>query len=71
VHRLGYEDLVRAPLDRLRETAVFAGLSDDPAWSAELGHVRFPDKNRTASSILDSRVELIQGRTLRALGYPA
>jgi hypothetical protein len=71
VHRLSYEDLVRAPLDRLRETAVFAGMGDDPGWRAELGHVRFPDKNRTASSILDSRVELIQGRTLRALGYPA
>ena len=46
VHRLSYEDLVRAPLDRLREIAGFAGLSDDPGWRAELAQVRFPDKNR-------------------------
>jgi len=71
VHRLSYEDLVRAPFDRLRETAVFAGMSDDPAWRAELGHVRFPDKNRAVTSILDARVALIQGKTLRSLGYPA
>jgi hypothetical protein len=71
VHRLSYEDLVRAPFDRLRETAVFAGLSDDPGWRAELAHVPFPDQNRAASAILDGRVELIQGKTLRALGYSA
>jgi hypothetical protein len=36
VHRVSHEDLVRAPVDRLRETAVFAGMSDDPGWRAEL-----------------------------------
>ncbi len=30
VHRVSHEDLVRAPVDRLRETAVFGGMSDDP-----------------------------------------
>jgi hypothetical protein len=33
---VSHEDLVRAPVDRLRETAVFAGMSDDPGWRAEL-----------------------------------
>lgn len=71
VHRLTYEDLVRAPFDRLREVAGFAGLSDDPGWRADLAEVRFPDKNRTASGDADGRVDLIQGHTLRSLGYPA
>jgi Sulfotransferase family len=71
VHRLSHEDLVRAPVARLRETAVFGGLSDDPGWRAQLGRVLFPDENRAATSVLDGRVELAQDRTTRSLGHPA
>lgn len=55
VHRVSHEDLVRSPVDRLRETAVFGGMSDDPGWRAELADVLFPDEVRAG----------------RALGLPA
>ena len=71
VHRVSHEDLVRAPVDRLRETAVFGGMSDDPGWRAELAHVLFPDGNRAGPSVLDGRVELTRDRTTRSLGHPA
>ena len=71
VHRVSHEDLVRAPVDRLRETAVFGGMSDDPGWRAELAHVLFPDGNLAAPSVLDARVELTRDRTPRSLGHPA
>ena len=71
VHRVSHEDLVRAPVDRLRETAVFGGLSDDPGWRAELAHVLFPDEFRTGLSVLDGRVELIRDKAPRSLGHPA
>jgi hypothetical protein len=71
VHRVGHEDLVRAPVDRLRETAVFAGMSDDPGWRAELAHVLFADEFRAGPPVLDGRVELTRDRTTRSLGHPA
>jgi hypothetical protein len=71
VHRVSHEDLVRAPVDRLRETAVFAGMSDDPGWRAELAHVLFADEFRAGPSVLDGRVELTRDRTTRSLGHPA
>ena len=58
VHRLSHEDLVRAPVDRLRETAVFAGMSDDPGLACRAGPRAFPDENRAGQSVLDGRVEL-------------
>jgi hypothetical protein len=69
VHRVSHEDLVRAPVDRLRETAVFGGMSDDPGWRAELARVPFPDGNRAGPSVLDGRVVLT--RDTRSLGHPA
>jgi hypothetical protein len=71
VHRLNHEDLVRAPVDRLRETAVFAGMSDDPGWRADLAQVRVHDENPTGPSVLEGRVGLTQGAAARSLGHPA
>ena len=71
VHRVSHEDLVRAPVDRLRETAVFGGMSDDPGWRAELAHVLLADGKRPGLSVLDGRVELARDRTPRWLGHPA
>ncbi len=71
VHRVSHEDLVRAPVDRLRETAVFGGMSDDPVWRAELARVLLADEFRAGPSVLDGRVELTRDKAPRSLGHPA
>jgi hypothetical protein len=71
IHRLTYEALVRAPHDRLRETAAFAGLTDDPGWRTELGHMRFPDKNRLVGHGGPGRADLFRAEALRIPGCPA
>ena len=69
VHRISYEQLVAAPRDVISGVAGFAGLRDDDGWQADLGRVRFPNRNGSADA--DERVTAIQTATLRALGYAA
>jgi Sulfotransferase family len=69
---LRYEELVGDPLAVLRRVAGFAGLADDPGWVAELGRLRYPNKNeawreRLAPDARD-RVETIQRQELLRLG---
>ena len=69
---LRYEELVGEPVAVLRRAAGFAGLADDPGWEAELGRLRYPDKNeawraRLAPDARD-RVETIQREQLQRLG---
>jgi Sulfotransferase family len=69
---LRYEELVSEPMAVLRRVAGFAGLADDPGWGAELGRLRYPNKNeawreRLAPDARD-RVETIQREQLLRLG---
>jgi Sulfotransferase family len=69
---LRYEELVGEPVAVLRRVAGFAGLADDPGWVAELGRLRYPNKNeawreRLAPGARD-RVETIQREELLRLG---
>ena len=69
---LRYEELVGDPVAVLRRVAGFAGLADDPGWVAELGRLRYPNKNeawreRLAPDARD-RVEAIQREELLRLG---
>jgi Sulfotransferase family len=70
---LRYEELVRAPVAVLQRVARFAGLADDPGWTAELGRLRYPDKNQAWAERLApevrARVETIQGEELRRRGH--
>ena len=70
---LRYEDLVRAPVSELQRLARFAGLPDDPGWTAELSRLRYPNKNEAWTERLApdvrARVESIQGEQLRRLGH--
>ena len=68
VLRVRYEDLVAAPHDVLAGTAAFAGLAADATWRAELGGVRFPNRNGDPTDV-DPSVDRIQAETLRALEY--
>lgn len=73
VLRIGYEALVRSPVDVLEGTASFAGLGDDTGWRNDLERVRFPNRNHRVGRdpAPDPEVARIQSGTLRALGYPA
>jgi hypothetical protein len=69
---LRYEELVGEPVAVLRRVAGFAGLADDPGWVAELGRLRYPNRNeawreRLAPAARD-RVEAIQRQELLRLG---
>jgi Sulfotransferase family len=69
---LRYEQLVGDPVAVLRRVAGFAGLADDAGWVAELGRLRYPNKNeawreRLAPDARD-RVETIQREELLRLG---
>jgi Sulfotransferase family len=70
---LRYEDLVRAPISELQRLARFADLPDDPGWTAELGRLRYPNKNEVWTERLApdvrARVESIQREQLRRLGH--
>jgi Sulfotransferase family len=70
---LRYEDLVRAPVSQLQQLARFVGLPDDPGWTAELGRLRYPNKNEAWTERLApdvrARVESIQRDQLRRLGH--
>jgi hypothetical protein len=70
VLRTRYEDLVASPYDVLGAAAEFAGLSHDGGWRSELHRMQYPNRNHDAADA-DPRVTLIQGSTLRALGYAA
>jgi Sulfotransferase family len=70
---LHYEELVRAPVPVLRRVARFGGLADDAGWTAELGGLRYPNKNEAWTQRLApdvrARVEAIQREELRRLGH--
>ena len=72
---LRYEELVRAPIPVLQGVARFAGLADDPGWTAELAQLRYPDRNEAWAEHLApdvrARVEAIQREQLRRLGHVA
>ena len=56
----------------LRRVAGFAGLADDPGWGAELGRLRYPNKNEAWRERLApaarERVEAVQREELLRLG---
>jgi hypothetical protein len=69
---LRYEELVGEPVAVLRRVVGFAGLADDPGWVAELGRLRYPNKNEAWREHLApaarDRVEAIQREELLRLG---
>ena len=69
---LRYEELVADPVAVLRRVADFAGLADDPGWVAELGRLRYPNKDEAWRERLApdarERVETIQREELLRLG---
>ena len=69
---LRYEELVAEPVAVLRRVAGFAGLADDPGWVAELGRLRYANKNEACRERLApaarERVETIQREELLRLG---
>jgi hypothetical protein len=69
---LRYEELVGEPIAVLQRVAGFAGLADDPRWVAELGRLRYPNKNEAWREHLApatrERVEAIQREELLRLG---
>ena len=69
---LRYEELVAEPVAVLRRVAGLAGLADDPGWVAELGRLRYPNKNEAWRERLApaarERVETIQREELLRLG---
>jgi len=73
--QLRYEELVDDPLASLGRVAAFAGLPDDASWTAELGQLRYPDRNQRWRESLPGdvlmRVEAIQYEQLRRFGYVA
>jgi hypothetical protein len=70
---LRYEQLVGEPVTALRRAARFAGLADDPGWLAELGRLRYPNKDEAWRERLTpearDRVEAIQRAELLRLGH--
>jgi hypothetical protein len=68
-----YEELIQKPVPTLRRIAAFAGLPDDRYWTAELGRLRYPNRNEAWRERLPrdarERVEAIQHERLRQLGY--
>lgn len=69
-----YEDLLADPTAVLADVARFAGLDDDPAWTAEIASLRFPkDKARAWEESLDGEalqvVAGVQGSLLAQHGY--
>jgi hypothetical protein len=68
-----YEELVDQPAATMRRVAAFAGLPDDPGWTAELGRLPYPDRNEAWREHLPpaarAQVERIQYERLRTLGY--
>ena len=69
---LRYEELVDEPIAVLRHVAGFAGLADDPEWVAELGRLRYPNRNEAWRERLApaarERVEAVQREELLRLG---
>ncbi len=68
-----YEQLIRAPAETVRSTGAFAGLSPDPAWTAELPRLRYPNKDEAWRERLPPEardvIEHIQRDDLRRLGH--
>ncbi len=68
-----YEQLIRAPVETVRSTGAFAGLSPDPAWTAELPRLRYPNKDEAWRERLPPEardvIEHIQRDDLRRLGH--
>jgi Sulfotransferase family len=68
-----YEDLVEAPVAGVRRVAAFAGLAEDPGWTAELGRLRYPNRNEAWRDKLPADVraliEDLQLVELRRLGH--
>jgi Sulfotransferase family len=70
---LSYEELVGEPAATLGRVAHFAGLSASPAWTGQLGRLRYPDRTSSWRERLDpgahSVVEAVQAACLERYGY--
>jgi Sulfotransferase family len=68
-----YEELVERPATTVRRVAAFAGVGDDAGWAAELGRLRYPNRNEAWREKLPGevrdRIEALQLGELRRLGH--